>query len=144
MKYKDFYDQIYPTSVIIVVEPTNDSGKLMVYRQSITSFLEQGWTHMQKIKTLKRQSDLRASFTHLAQNYSGNSLVAIIIVKNVRLRNGGHFKIEPPKSRGAICDQTVSLIKKWEKIDPHNFLILEGVYFLHFFIRLTVWSKIAF
>ena len=45
-------------------------------------------------------------------------MVAIIFVKNVRLRNGGHFKIEPPKSRGAICDQTVSLIKKVKKIDP--------------------------
>ena len=60
-------------------------------------------------------------------------MVAIIFFKNDQLRNGGHFKIEPPKSWGAICDQTVSVIKKWKKIDPHYFLILEGVYFLHFF-----------
>ena len=79
---------------------------------------------------LKRQSDLRASFAHFTQNFTGNSMVAIIFVKNVQLRNGSHFKIEPPKSRGAICDQTVSLIKKWKKIDPHYFLILEGVCFL--------------
>ena len=40
-------------------------------------------------------------------------MVAIIFVKNVRLRNGGYFKIEPPKRRGAICDQTVSLNLKF-------------------------------
>ena len=45
-------------------------------------------------------------------------MVAIIFVKNVRLRNGGHFKIEPPKNRDAICDQTVSLIKTVKKTDP--------------------------
>ena len=60
-------------------------------------------------------------------------MVAIIFVKNDQLRNGGHFKIEPPKYRGAICDQTVSLIKLVKKTDPHYFLILEGVYFLPFF-----------
>ena len=60
-------------------------------------------------------------------------MVAIIFVKNDQLRNSGHFKIEPPKNQGAICDQTVSQTKKWKKIDPFYFLIWEGVYFLPFF-----------
>ena len=61
---------------------------------------------------LKRQSEIRPSFAYLTQNSTGNSMVAIILVKNVRLRNGNHFKKEPPKNQGAICDQRVSLIKK--------------------------------
>ena len=44
-------------------------------------------------------------------------MVAIIFVKNDQLRNGGHFKIEPPENRGAICDQTVSLIKPTQHIE---------------------------
>ena len=82
------------------------------------------------IKELKRQFDLRASFAHLTKNFTRNSMVAIIFVKNDQLRNGGHFKIEPPKNWGAICDQTVSLIKLVKKTDPNYFLILEGVCFL--------------
>ena len=38
--------------------------------------------------SLKRQSDLWASFAHLTQNFTGNSMVVIIFVKNVGLRNG--------------------------------------------------------
>ena len=38
------------------------------------------------IKCLRRQSDLRASLAHLTQNFAGNSMVANIFVKNVRLR----------------------------------------------------------
>ena len=53
-------------------------------------------------------------------------MVAIIFVKNVRLRNGGHFKIEPPKNQDAICDQTVSLIKTVKKTDPHYFFNFGG------------------
>ena len=45
---------------------------------------------------LKRQSDLRASYTHLTQNFTRNSMVAIFFGKNVRLRNSSHFKIRPP------------------------------------------------
>ena len=71
-------------------------------------------------------------FAHLTQNFTGNSMVAIIFVKNLRLRNSRHFKIEPPKSPGAICDQAVSN-QKMKENRPHYFLILEGVYFLHFF-----------
>ena len=27
--------------------------------------------------------------------------------------------------------------EKWQKVDPHYFSILEGVYFLHFFLKIT-------
>ena len=30
------------------------------------------------------------------------------------------------KSRGAVCDQMVSLRKKWKNIDPHNFFYFGG------------------
>ena len=68
---------------------------------------------------LKRLSDIWAIFAHLTQNFTRNSMVAIIFVKNLRLRNGGLFKIEPPENRDAIWDQTVSLIKMVKKTDPH-------------------------
>ena len=45
---------------------------------------------------LKRQSDLQASYTHVTQSFTRNSMVAISFVKNVWLRNGGNFKIRPP------------------------------------------------
>ena len=73
-------------------------------------------------------------FAHFTQNFIGNSMVGIIFVKNVRLRNGGHFKIEPPKSGGAICDQTASLIKKWKKIDPHYLFNFGGGLFSSLFL----------
>ena len=41
--------------------------------------------------------------------------------------------MRPPKSRGAICDQTGSFRKKWKKTNPPYFSILEGVHFLPFF-----------
>ena len=45
---------------------------------------------------LKRQSNLGASYTYLNTNFTRNSMVVIIFVKNVRLKNCGHFKKDPP------------------------------------------------
>ena len=83
--------------------------------------IEQIYCSVYKMGALKRQPDLQASYTNLIENFTRNSMMAIIFVKNVWLRNGSHFKIKPPKSRGAICDQTVSLIKKMEENRPPLF-----------------------
>ena len=47
---------------------------------------------------LKRQFTLETSWSYLTQNFARNSMVVVIFVKNVRLKNGGHFKIRPPYS----------------------------------------------
>ena len=60
-------------------------------------------------------------------------MVAIIFVKNVGLRNGGHFIIEPPKSYSAICNQKVGLIKKMEENRPPLFFNFIGGLFSSFF-----------
>ena len=82
---------------------------------------------------LKRQSDLQASYTHLTQNFTRNSMVAIIFVKDIRLRNGGHFKIRSPNVGMPFVTKRWVWEKKWKKIDPHYFSILEGAYFFLFF-----------
>ena len=45
---------------------------------------------------LKRQSHHRASCTYFIQNFASNSMVTIFLHKNLRFRNGGHFKMNPP------------------------------------------------
>ena len=78
--------------------------------------------------TFKEAVHLWVSFAHSTQNFTGNSMVANIFVKNVRLINGSHFKIRPPK----VGVPFVTKRWVWEKKTP--FSILAGPISSFFFL----------
>ena len=49
-----------------------------------------------EIESLKRLFTLGASYIYFMQNFALISMVYVILHKNLRLKNGGHFKINPP------------------------------------------------